>query len=225
MVIDIEAILGSPVLVNEVEGPAETEHKVEEEVELALLLDSFKKDLPPGDQESKAGDITPIRLRSQPRLLSGFDIFRTVQQRGFSVPGKEFIGDFRHEYEKQQLSDAKVIVDKSTGLMWQQSGAASTMTFDQAKEYVARLNAEPFGGFSDWRLPTIEELASLVEPVQKHADLYIDPVFDDTQRWIRSADKESTKLVWGIVFYEGKLYRAGVKFPYYVRAVRSINAA
>ena len=60
--------------------------------------------------------------------------------------------------------------DNVTGLTWQRSPdtdgdgvieAADKLTLSGAEALPARLNATKFGGFSDWRLPTIKELFSL----------------------------------------------------------------
>jgi hypothetical protein len=50
------------------------------------------------------------------------------------------------------------VTDNVTGLMWQQS-QGSEMTFEQAVAGASTFNA---GGYSDWRLPTIKELYSLI---------------------------------------------------------------
>ena len=52
------------------------------------------------------------------------------------------------------------VTDTSTGLMWQQQAGSSTQTWEQALAYCEGLN---LGGHTDWRLPTIKELRSLVD--------------------------------------------------------------
>lgn len=50
------------------------------------------------------------------------------------------------------------VTDENTGLMWQQTPPIEGMTWAQAKEYCENLE---FGGYSDWRLPTLKELFSI----------------------------------------------------------------
>jgi hypothetical protein len=114
----------------------------------------------------------------------------------------------------------RIIVDRATGLMWQQSGSEESMTYDKAKAYISQLNRENFGGYSDWRLPTLEEAMSLMESRELNGDLYIDPKFDPKQRYIWTADKESAGVAWVAYFYDGGCFRDSVQGDSYVRAVR-----
>ncbi|MEP4077319.1 DUF1566 domain-containing protein [Haloferula sp.] len=68
--------------------------------------------------------------------------------------------------------DGKSVYDYHTGLTWTQSpdlNGDGTIDEDDKKTqsdaaaYVATLNAQNFGGFSDWRLPTIKEIYSLMD--------------------------------------------------------------
>lgn len=52
-------------------------------------------------------------------------------------------------------------VDPATGLMWSKSDNGADVDWDQAVLYSRNLR---LGGYSDWRLPTIEELAALYDP-------------------------------------------------------------
>jgi len=58
------------------------------------------------------------------------------------------------------------VTDTSTGLMWQQDtarddqGNYDTMTWEEALAYC---ESRTLGGHTDWRLPTIKELRSLVD--------------------------------------------------------------
>jgi len=69
-------------------------------------------------------------------------------------------------------ADGLTVGDNVTGLTWQRSAdtdgngaltSADKLTFAQAQALPAKLNAAKFGGFDDWRLPTIKELYSLFD--------------------------------------------------------------
>lgn len=60
----------------------------------------------------------------------------------------------------QQTQARGYWVDPSTGLMWPAKDSGKDMTWHQAEKYCRNLR---LAGYSDWRLPTIDELASLVD--------------------------------------------------------------
>ena len=162
---------------------------------------------------------TVIRLRSTPETVfeeSAPEIF------GISdVPGTplEYI---QNDYEAQDT----VVIDHATGLMWQRAGSENYMIYNETQQYIQQLNQQKFAGHSDWRLPTIPELMSLLEP-EKHGKLYIDPIFDATQIWCWSSDlrqikgKSSRESAWLVVFHFGYVSRGYFYYEYYVRCVRS----
>ncbi len=77
-------------------------------------------------------------------------------------PGEPFYGqDAQHSgLEAIYLDHGDgTVSDLVTGLMWQQT-PASGLTFDAA---VAGASSATTGGYTDWRLPTLEELYSLID--------------------------------------------------------------
>ena len=52
------------------------------------------------------------------------------------------------------------ITDKATGLMWMQNDSGEGMNWEEALEYA---ESKEFAGYSDWRLPNIKELQSIVD--------------------------------------------------------------
>ncbi len=113
------------------------------------------------------------------------------------------------------------VTDHATGLMWQKSGSQNSLTYEEAQEYIEQLNRERFAGHSDWRLPTIPELMSLLTPQKQTNGLYIDPIFDADQSWCWSADKGSSGSAWLVGFSYGFVSWYDLNFSYYVRGVRS----
>ena len=65
-------------------------------------------------------------------------------------------------------STEKTVTDNLTGLVWSKDAniAAGTKTWQQALDYVKTLNSINFSGHNDWRLPNVNELASLVNKGQ-----------------------------------------------------------
>ena len=172
-------------------------------------------------------------LRSQPAKLLAGNIVHMIREKGFHHPGDRSkdrlsgsaIGSFPHEYEPKTIAGDKVVIDHATGLMWQQSGSSDGLGEESAKAYTGELNREGFAGYSDWRLPTIEELASLMEPIGKNDGRFVDLAFDARQAVLLSADgfgSGGQQGTWVADFSEGTLY-THFDTRLKVRAVRAMS--
>lgn len=82
-----------------------------------------------------------------------------------SVLGAAFFGQdaqFTHTTPNYTLSsDGLTVKDEVTGLTWQKSYDSGIYNWASIQTVVDNLNIQNYGGYSDWRVPTIKELYSL----------------------------------------------------------------
>lgn len=106
------------------------------------------------------------------------------------------------------------VIDRGSGLMWERSGSDEPLTYAQALDYIARLNADKFAGHSDWRLPAPHEAMRLLHP---HKNEAVQP-FSQAQRWIWT-NRKIASAAWVVFFSTGRFLRLESSY-YCVRAVR-----
>ncbi|GAX60501.1 hypothetical protein SCALIN_C13_0012 [Candidatus Scalindua japonica] len=132
----------------------------------------------------------------------------------------------KHKYEKSYLNGDNVVIDNATGLMWHQSGSDKYMGWSEAKKWVKRLNNKGYAGHYDWRLPTLEEAATLIEPGERINGLHIDTAFDINQSWIWTGDSCGPDGAWDVEFGNGSVHWSNISDDinyYVVRPVRTVK--
>ncbi len=117
------------------------------------------------------------------------------------------------------IQNGHTVMDHASGLLWQQAGSAYPRTWQQAHQYIRQLNSERFGERHNWRLPTIDELLTLLRPNPQGEALCIAPVFDVTQRRIWSIDRRSFLYAYYADLDLGFVGWQDFSAPNYVRAV------
>lgn len=114
------------------------------------------------------------------------------------------------------------VTDSTTGLTWQQRDDGERRTWAEAMDYAAALD---LAGHQDRRLPTREELQSIVD-YGRYAPA-IDPVhFPDTASdyyWSSSDYADSTSYAWIINFGDGYVNSYNKVSLNYARCVRDIK--
>lgn len=119
------------------------------------------------------------------------------------------------------------ITDNKTGLMWMQetaphphlSGSLHQMNWKDALSYCENLE---YAGYSDWRLPNIKELDSIVDNSTYNPAIDTN-FFPDTMSlyyWSSTTSSHYTGNAWLVDFYSGFGSNSGKSNTYYVRAVR-----
>jgi len=175
------------------------------------------------EKEGKAqitGFLT-INLRSSYKDLGYDQVKASLKKYNFFDQHRNENGDFINEYELKMIEGDDVVEDHITGLMWHQSGSEKSMKWGDAKEWIEDLNGIGYAGYHDWRLPTVEEAASLLESSENDDYLYIDLVFNSKQRLIWTGDSFGSRGAWDVNFSTGGVIWRFTNLNLYVRPVRS----
>lgn len=124
----------------------------------------------------------------------------------------------------EKLSDDGSIHDKDTNYTWDNAFAAK----------VADLNSGTFGGYTDWRLPNVKELQSIVN--YENVNPSVSPAFDtgctagctvttcsctaSLVYWSSSTFAYGASGAWGLTFSDGTVFPVSKTARTCVRAVR-----
>ncbi|MDM8541732.1 DUF1566 domain-containing protein [Desulfococcaceae bacterium HSG9] len=158
--------------------------------------------------------------RSEPKTVS-HDYFKEVFKLDKNKRPKQYVPITTNRFQK--IKNGQVIKDRATGLMWQQAGSSKYMKYKTAQQYVKKLNRNNFAGYDDWRLPTIDELTSLLTKTKQNGGLYFSSIFNRKQVWCRSSDtvKGSSGSAWDVSFHLGSVTYFSFGSGCYVRLVRA----
>ena len=93
------------------------------------------------------------------------------------------------------------LTDIQTGLMWQQADPGE-LKWEEAKLYCENL---VLGKYNDWRLPTMEELTTLVDYGKSSPPINLAcfPEFIEGRYWSSTYDAGDAGSVWHIGFWQG----------------------
>ena len=162
----------------------------------------------------------PITPPAQPQPAS--------PQKKIIVPKKLFA----NRYADQQDG---TVVDTKTALHWMQFALGQAWNgktnIAEAKRYTWQeaLNAADafnqtggFAGYQDWRVPTIDELKTIVEKGKKPAINHsMFPATPLSLFWSSTTAPSLNQSAWAVYFYGGSAYWYGKTSYYFVRLVRN----
>lgn len=129
------------------------------------------------------GDITVFGLNVADGRIKGYPMTMPGgKDKAYTV---RFVrGNEEYGINKFRDNEDGTITDEATGLMWSASDSGVAMSWEEAFDYVAKLNEENYLGYSDWKMPDAKELQSIVDYTkspQTTSSPAIDDMFDVTK--------------------------------------------
>ncbi|MCK5517369.1 MAG: DUF1566 domain-containing protein, partial [Desulfobulbaceae bacterium] len=135
----------------------------------------------------------------------------------------EYNPDGHFENEFTAAGESSILIDQKTSLMWQRGGLdiGSSRTIQRG---IVELNEQGFAGFRDWRLPTMEEAMSLMDPQKNQKGVYLSPVFSKEQPFIFVAAQRKPGGYWFVDYKQGRAFWSSGTIPGgFGRLVRSLR--
>ena len=130
------------------------------------------------------------------------DYLKTNTYKVLCVSGEEMQPATSANFTTQTISGSVVVTDSATGLMWQQEYVTGKK-WQEALKYCEDLT---YAGYSDWRLPNKNELASLVNYEKSNAPYSYFPGLGNDWFWSSSSGSTNDRA-WYVDFYAGLVYR------------------
>ena len=152
-------------------------------------------------------------------------------------PGEPFYGQdaqyTTNPHSYTALGGGIMVQDNVTGLIWEVKTDDGSIHdkdttydwYDAQDVFIATINSQNFGGHSDWRMPTIKELSTLVDSSIPYPGPTIDTTFFpntvSSYYWSSTTNAGDPRYAWYVRFYAGSVYGYYKSLYLYVRAVRS----
>jgi hypothetical protein len=108
--------------------------------------------------------------------------------------------------------DQLTVVDEQTSLVWQRSGL-DLCSIRSMKQMIEQLNQEGFAGSHDWRLPSLEEALSLMQPTANAKGVHLPTCFSKAQPFIFTSARRKPTGYWFVDYAQGKIYWSSGTVP------------
>jgi len=165
-------------------------------------------------------DMTAISLRSEPGFFDEDEVAILVRRGRYFDTKFNPKGSFSN-YLVDNGNDLTV-TDLATGLMWDRYGC-DIANIKRVRTHVEEMNRNEYGGYGDWRMPTLDEAMSLMQPQQNSKGLFLHPCFSQEQPFIFAADQRRPGGYWFVDYKQGATFWASGTIPGgFGRACRTI---
>lgn len=151
-----------------------------------------------------------VTLPSGSAVIAEEDLPGLIQKYGFFDSKYNPHGNF--DTYLIDNGEGLTVTEAITGVMWQRQGCDIT-SIRGAHSYIATSNKNRFAGFSDWRLPSIEEAMSLLQPTISTKDQYIHPCFSHHQPFIFVNAQRHPGGYWFVDYKQATAFWASGTIP------------
>lgn len=137
-------------------------------------------------------------------------------------------GAFKSYCGRKARNGEEVVIDYTTGLIWYNGDLKAEMNLKESEEWIEKLNSDKYGGYGDWRLPTLEEAASLLRKDKNKQGYHIHPIFSGSTSKILTKDQAPKKFLrrekfWVVCFESGNVEVSSKAGKYHIRPVCSLK--
>ena len=157
---------------------------------------------PASTHEARNAEAELRMLRRDPQLLMSADAdIALVQLRLFDARRNPIGAGIANQFESKVLANIAVTIDHATGLTWLRD-TSEPVSAEGASIYVRELREKSVAGHSDWRIPTLEEALSLMEPKAVNS-VHLDPAMQRKIFVVQTADTAVDDRKWVVYFSDG----------------------
>lgn len=184
-----------------------------------VFVENMGKPLPSSKTNAFLGET--VLLPAEPAFINDEHIEDLIKKHNFFDAENNPEGNFENSFV--DVGNDELLVDQRTSLMWQRAGIdiGSTRHMQRA---VKEHNDNRFGGYDDWRLPTLEEAMSLMEPQKNEKDVYLHPCFSREQPFVFVAAQRKPGGYWFVDFKQGRPFWSSGTIPGgFGRLVRTVS--
>jgi hypothetical protein len=178
-------------------------------VDNSVAQESMETELPEKDAPLPPA-LKKVSLRAAGVVLTEQEVTDLAAKHNFYDSRHNPQGNFSNALVDN--GDGLTVTDHATGLMWQRGGC-DLSAIRNVQKYVVELNRQGFAGFTDWRLPTMEEAFSLLEPQMNAKGAHLHPCFSREQPFIFLADQRKPGGYWFMDFKQGTAFWASGSIP------------
>ena len=182
-------------------------------------IEDMGAQLPDIESAEYRGD--PVLLPSAAAIIHDDDLETIIKKWGFFDSELNPSGRFNNVLVS--TGHDEIVVDLRTKLMWQ-TGSIDIGSTRHVQRKITEMNGAAFGGYSDWRLPTLEEAMSLMEPIKNIKDIYLHLCFSKEQPFIFVNAQRKPGGYWFVDFKQGRAFWSSGTIPGgFGRLVRTLD--